>query len=86
MLFGAALRWTAEEDAALARAVARYRGAPDKNCLTGIRWSEIARRAPHEFPVLMRHLTHTKHGKTLARRWCQYVCPADQLNKKRRWR
>ena len=84
---GAALRWTPEEDAQLTRAVAENRRAPDKRSQNGIRWCDIKRRAPIEYPLLMRHLSDiTGSSKTLAKRWCQYLGPDDQKNKARKWR
>lgn len=79
------MRWTSEEDAALILAVSENRGAPDKRSLNGIRWAAIIRRAPTEYPQLMRHLT-SRGTKTLAKRYCQYLRPEDQLNKARIWR
>jgi hypothetical protein len=83
---GAALRWTAEEDAALALAVSQNRKAPDKRSLNGIQWAAIQRRAATDYPLLMRHLTSARGSKTCAKRWCQYLCPDDQANKNRKWR
>ena len=83
---GAALRWTAEEDAALAKAVSENRKAPDKRSLNGIQWAAIQRRAATDYPLLMRHLTSARGSKTCAKRWCQYLCPDDQANKNRKWR
>ena len=83
---GAALRWTSDEDAVLRIAVSENRKTPDKRSQNGIQWAAIQRRAPLEYPLLMRHLTGAKGSKTLAKRWCQYLNPDDQLNKARRWR
>jgi hypothetical protein len=72
---GAALRWTPEEDAVLAVAVAENRKAPDKRSLNGIQWAAIQRRAHAEYPLLLRHLTSARGSKTCAKRWCQYLNP-----------
>lgn len=82
---GAAMHWTPEEDAALIQAVSENRGVPDKRSLNGIRWADIIRRAPAEYPQLMRHLT-SRGSKTLPKRYCQYLNPDDQTNKARIWR
>lgn len=85
-LCGGANRWTAEEDAQLALAVSENRRAPDKRSKNGILWADIARRADEEYPLLKRHLATSRNSKTLSKRWCQYLCPDDQLNKGRKWR
>ena len=85
MMTGARLRWTAEEDDELRRAVSENRGAPTKKSVSGIRWAEIQRRAPLEYTLLMRHLT-TPSSKCLSKRWCQFLSPDDQPNKARKWR
>ena len=85
MMTGARLRWTAEEDEELKRAVTETRGAPTKKSVSGIRWAEIQRRAPSEYLLLMRHLT-TPSSKCLSKRWCQFLSPDDQPNKARKWR
>jgi hypothetical protein len=82
---GAAMRWTPEEDAALIQAASENRGAPDKRSLNGIRWAAICRRAPNEYPLLVRHIRR-RATKTLAKRYCQYLRPEEQLNKARIWR
>jgi hypothetical protein len=82
---GAAMRWTPEEDAALIQAANENRGAPDKRSLNGIRWADICRRAPNEYPSLVRHIRR-RATKTLAKRYCQYLRPEEQLNKARIWR
>ena len=82
----AGLRWTPEEDAVLARAVRENRKAPDKRSLNGIMWAVIARRAPTDYPELLRHLTAAEGSKTCSKRWCQFLCPDDQVNKNRKWR
>ena len=83
------MRWTPEEDAVLRVAVAENRGAPNMRSQNGIWWMDIQKRATAEYPALLRHLPAdiTKTGsKVLSKRWCQYVNPADQKNKARKWR
>jgi hypothetical protein len=84
-LRGAAIRWTDIEDAVLRLAVRENRGPPDKRSQNGIRWAKIQRRAPEEYPALLRHLT-SRGCKTLAKRYLQYLCPEEQSNKERVWR
>ena len=82
-------RWSPEEDAVLRVAVAENRGAPNKRSQNGIWWMDIQKRATLEYPALLRHLPAdiAKTGsKTLSKRWCQYLCPDDQVNKERVWR
>jgi hypothetical protein len=79
------MRWTPQEDEQLARAVREHRGSPDKRSKNGIRWADIKRAVPTEYPLLARHLADPK-GKTLSKRWCQYLCADDQMNKERIWR
>ena len=82
---GGAIRWTPTEDDVLRLAVEQNRGSPDKRSKTGIRWAEIQRRAPKEYPDLLRHLT-ARGCKTLAKRYLQYLSPHEQINKDRVWR
>ena len=89
---GGARRWTPEEDAMLTRAVAENRGAPDGRSMNGIRWVDIKERALAEYPLLVNHLPPMENtravmgSKALSKRWCQFLCPADQVNKDRKWR
>jgi hypothetical protein len=86
---GGRTRWTPEEDAVLRVAVAENRGSVNNRSTNGIKWMKIQKRATAEYPALLRHLPAdiTKTGsKVLSKRWCQYVNPADQKNKARKWR
>ena len=86
---GAHKRWTPEDDAALIKAVSENRGSVNNRSTNGIKWMRIQKRATLEYPLLLRHLPadiEETGSKTLSKRWCQYVNPADQKNKARVWR
>lgn len=82
---GGRLKWSAEEDAELRRAVAENTCEPNHKSKNGILWTQIQRLAPRRYPLLLPHLT-AAHSKTLAKRWGQFLCPPEQRNPERTWR
>jgi hypothetical protein len=65
---GAGNPWLPSHIAELRRAVAENRGAPTAKQL-GIAWSEIERRAPADYPLLMSHLRSAEAWRCLRKKW-----------------